>query len=145
MRAVVAADVAHLMLSDIDVSECRFAGTIHLDQLRLEVRCPLATTQSGWHCRVLAPVRWTQRQALAEELHWRAAREPARGDWNSIPNPDGPVPLEPTAPAPVHRALRKAFEDAKDEPAPDVCGGSWPERGVFTRKEVRPTRSGLAH
>ncbi|ASQ93361.1 pentapeptide repeat-containing protein [Streptomyces sp. 11-1-2] len=109
-------DAAHLVLSDIDLSACRFAGTVHLDQLRLEGHCPLAALPHGWHRRRGVPVRWTQRQTLAEEVQWRTARATARSGWILAPDPRGPVPLEPTALAPVYRALRKAFEDAKNEP-----------------------------
>ncbi|MGP3974421.1 pentapeptide repeat-containing protein [Streptomyces sp. 8N114] len=109
-------DAAHLVLNDIDLSACRFAGTIHLDQLRLEGRCPLAALPRGWHRRGQVPVRWTQRQTLAEEVQWRIARETARAGWILVPDLHSPAPLEPTALAPVYRALRKAFEDAKNEP-----------------------------
>ncbi|MEV8061395.1 pentapeptide repeat-containing protein [Streptomyces antimycoticus] len=34
------ADAAHLVLTDVDLTDCRFAGTVHLDQLRLEGRYP---------------------------------------------------------------------------------------------------------
>lgn len=40
-------DAAHLMLTNIGLTSCQFAGTIHLDQLRLEGRCPLAAPPSG--------------------------------------------------------------------------------------------------
>jgi len=105
------ADAAHLSLTGIDLTACRFAGTVHLDQLRLYGRCPLSPAPGGWHRRGLLPVRYTARQTLAEEQHWRAR---AAAGW--APPPDGSAPLEPTELVPLYRELRKAFEDGKNEP-----------------------------
>ncbi|MFF1279094.1 pentapeptide repeat-containing protein [Streptomyces marokkonensis] len=108
-------DAAHLVLTDIDLTDCRFAVTIHPDQLRLEGRCLLAATPSGLHRRGLWPVRWAPRRILAEEHHWRAARAGTdAGIWTVASG--GEQVLEPAALAPVYRQLRKAFEDGKDEP-----------------------------
>ncbi len=108
-------DAAHLVLTDIDLTDCRFAVTIHPDQLRLEGRCLLAATPSGLHRRGLWPVRWAPRRILAEEHHWRAARAGTdAGIWTAASG--GEQVLEPAALAPVYRQLRKAFEDGKDEP-----------------------------
>ncbi|GGK55041.1 hypothetical protein GCM10010094_14380 [Streptomyces flaveus] len=105
-------DAAHLVLADVDLSGCLFTGTVHLDQLRLEGLCffdkvPLNTLR--WH-----PVRFTQRRTLAEEHHWRASRPTAVRGWNVAVFGAGHV--GPAQLAPVYRALRKAFEDGKDEP-----------------------------
>ncbi|GAB2986145.1 hypothetical protein GCM10023080_059640 [Streptomyces pseudoechinosporeus] len=105
-------DAAHLVLADVDLSGCLFTGTVHLDQLRLEGTCsfdkvPLNTLR--WH-----PVRFTQRRTLAEEHHWRASRPTAVRGWNVAVLGAGHV--GPAQLAPVYRALRKAFEDGKDEP-----------------------------
>ncbi|WP_053924646.1 pentapeptide repeat-containing protein [Streptomyces chattanoogensis] len=107
-------DAAHLVLSDVDLTGCRFAGTVHLDQLRLEGRCPLPTTPSGLRWRGPWPVRWTPRRTLAEEQHWRAAEGTAPDGWT--PAAEGVDVLEPAALAPMYRQLRKAFEDGKNEP-----------------------------
>ncbi|MGW2939823.1 pentapeptide repeat-containing protein [Streptomyces sp. NPDC001156] len=107
-------DAAHLVLTDVDLTDCRFAGTIHLDQLRLEGRCLLPGPPSGLRWRGVWPVRWTPRRMLAEEQHWRAARHAAADGWT--PAPDRVGALEPAALAPVYRQLRKAFEDGKNEP-----------------------------
>jgi uncharacterized protein YjbI with pentapeptide repeats len=107
-------NASHLVLSDVDLSSCRFAGTIHLDQLRLHGRCTLATTTAALSRRGLIPVRWTSRQFLAEEQRWRGARGQAGAWWT--PEPDVHPPLEPAALAPIYRELRKGFEDAKNEP-----------------------------
>ncbi|MFJ6727437.1 pentapeptide repeat-containing protein [Streptomyces sp. NPDC091281] len=106
-------DAAHLVLTDIDLTECLFAGTVHLDQLRLEGKCPLAPVPTGVRWRGW-PAHWTPRRTLAEEHHWRASRGSASSGWTSAP--DGAEVLEPAALAPVYRQLRKAFEDSKDEP-----------------------------
>lgn len=107
-------DAAHLVLTDVDLTECLFAGTVHLDQLRLDGLYAFATTPTGLRRRGWVPVRWTPRRALAEEHHWRAGRPTCAGGW--VPAPDGDVPLQPAALAPVYRQLRKAFEDGKHEP-----------------------------
>ncbi|MBL1102700.1 hypothetical protein [Streptomyces coffeae] len=106
-------DAAHLVLTNVDLSECLFSGTIHLDQLRLEGRCPLASAPSGLGRRAWW-VRWTPRQTLAEEQYWRASRGSAGSSWT--PAPEGVEVLRPAALAPVYRQLRKAFEDGKNEP-----------------------------
>ncbi|MFE0376234.1 pentapeptide repeat-containing protein [Streptomyces inhibens] len=107
-------DCAMLSLSDVDLSPCRFSGTFHLDQLRLEGRYLLPTTPSGVHWRGCRPVRWTPRRTLAEEQHWRATRSTGTDGWTSAPR--GVAALAPVALAPVYRQLRKAFEDSKAEP-----------------------------
>ncbi|WP_328891561.1 pentapeptide repeat-containing protein [Streptomyces sp. NBC_00316] len=107
-------DAAHLVLADIDLADCRFAGTIHLDQLRLEGLYLLAAAPSGLRRRGMWPVRWTARRTLVEEHHWRAARHDGANGWN--PAPVGEEILSPAALAPVYRQMRKAFEDGKHEP-----------------------------
>jgi uncharacterized protein YjbI with pentapeptide repeats len=105
-------DAAHLALTDVDLSSCRLTGTFHLDQLRLEGRCAFAAAPTGLHRRGALPARWTQRRTLAEEHHWRAAT----GSTGWTPARSGRSPEQPAALAPVYRQLRKAFEDAKNEP-----------------------------
>ncbi|MEU5257212.1 pentapeptide repeat-containing protein [Streptomyces longwoodensis] len=107
-------DAMHLVLTDVNLSDCHFAGTIHLDQLRLEGRCafaeaPLGLRRHGWRL-----VRWTSRQTLAEEQHWRADRGPTPNGWAGAAAGDE-IP-QPTTLAPVYRQLRKSFEDGKNEP-----------------------------
>ncbi|MFE0039166.1 pentapeptide repeat-containing protein [Streptomyces sp. NPDC059015] len=135
-------DAAHLVLTDVDLTNCLFAGTIHLDQLRMEGLYLLATTPSGLRRHGRLPVRWTPRRTLAEEQHWRASRRTAADGWTAAP--DGAEVLEPAALAPVYRQLRKAFEDGKHEPgAADFYYGEmemrryahdipWGERALLT-------------
>ncbi|MEU1536232.1 pentapeptide repeat-containing protein [Streptomyces fagopyri] len=107
-------DAAHLVLADVDLSRCLFAGTVHLDQLRLEGACTFDTTPSSTCWRRWLPVRFTERRVLAEEHHWRASQPGAVQGWNPAvlgAGRTGPLQL-----APVYRALRKAFEDGKHEP-----------------------------
>ncbi|MGA5068298.1 pentapeptide repeat-containing protein [Streptomyces exfoliatus] len=106
-------DAAHLVLADVDLTDCLFAETVHLDQLRLEGRCPLPEVPAGIHRRRWLPVRWTRRRTLIEEHHWRAARQHTHG-WT--PAPADTDIREPAALAPVYRQLRKALEDGKNEP-----------------------------
>lgn len=107
-------DAAHLVLADTDLTTCRFAGTVHLDQLRLEGLYPLDTAPTGLRWHGLRLVRWTPRRVLAEEHHWRASRHQGAADWTAAPT--GEEVLTPAALAPVYRQLRKAFEDGKHEP-----------------------------
>lgn len=107
-------DAAHLVLADVDLSGCLFTGTVHLDQLRLEGTCSFAEVPPGLHWRRRRPVRFTRRRTLAEEHHWRARQPAAVPGWNAAvlgAGSAGPAQL-----APVYRALRKAFEDGKNEP-----------------------------
>ncbi|MFI2031844.1 pentapeptide repeat-containing protein [Streptomyces buecherae] len=104
-------DAAHLVLADLDLWECLFTGTVHLDQLRLEGACTFNTAPPALHWRRWPPVRFTERRVLAEEHHWRASQPGAVQGWALGTGRAGPLQL-----APVYRALRKAFEDGKHEP-----------------------------
>ncbi|KOG76934.1 hypothetical protein ADK33_32635 [Streptomyces griseus subsp. rhodochrous] len=107
-------DAAHLVLADVDLSPCLFAGAVHLDQLRLEGACTFDSPPSPAGRRRWSLLRFTQRRVLAEEHHWRAGRAGAVRGWNVAVLGAGRV--GPLQLAPVYRALRKAFEDGKHEP-----------------------------
>ncbi|MFX4294716.1 hypothetical protein [Streptomyces bohaiensis] len=120
-------DAAHLVLTDTDLSGCRFAGAFHLDQLGLEGETTFALTPAGRRTGAWRWVRFTKRRVLAEEHHWRAHRAGqaplAAGEehdpelWRSGPDHDTPSTIrQPAAVAAVYRQLRKAFEDGKDSP-----------------------------
>ncbi|MFF7130460.1 hypothetical protein [Streptomyces sp. NPDC008240] len=107
VASVSGVDAAQLVLTDTDLTDCRFTGAFHLDQLRLEGNCTFAEPPKR--------SRWTRRRVLAEEHNWRAAVTtgspgPPRG-WTPGPRTPGTNEL-----ASVYRALRKATEDAKNEP-----------------------------
>ncbi|UOB08015.1 pentapeptide repeat-containing protein [Streptomyces sp. HP-A2021] len=117
LATVVGADVAHLALHNIDVSECEFAGAVHLDQMRVDGWCTFATTPSGWNRRF--PWRWSQRNTLVEEHYWRVrnARHPAEAVARGWATPPQHAPeLKPAAVAALYRQLRKSLEDGKNEP-----------------------------
>ncbi|QIJ62568.1 pentapeptide repeat-containing protein [Streptomyces sp. JB150] len=135
-------DAAHLVLADVDLSECLFTGTVHLDQVRLEGDCSFDTVPPGTHWRRGRPARFTPRRTLAEEHHWRASQPAARG-WNVAvlgAGRAGPAQL-----APVYRALRKAFEDGKNEPgAADFYYGEM-EMRRHDRTTTSRAERGLLH
>ncbi|SCK45636.1 Pentapeptide repeat-containing protein [Streptomyces sp. WMMB 714] len=108
-------DAAHLVLTNLNLAECRFSGTVHLDQLRMEGRCPFPLPNpQGIHWRRGLPVRHTQRLLLAEEQHWRHSMPRSDPGW--LPAPPGADIVEPPALAALYRALRKSHEDSRNEP-----------------------------
>ncbi|MEW1600149.1 pentapeptide repeat-containing protein [Streptomyces sp. NPDC093808] len=115
LTSVGGVDAAHLALHTIDLSMCRFAGAVHLDQLRVDGWCTFATTPTGRGRRF--PWRWSRRNTLAEEHHWRVrtARRPARAHGWTAPPSDAPE-LRPAAVAALYRQIRKSLEDGKNEP-----------------------------
>ncbi|MCM3811421.1 pentapeptide repeat-containing protein [Streptomyces sp. DR7-3] len=111
-------DASMLLLSDTDLSQCSFAGTHNLDQLRLEGRWDLSSAPTGlyWHKGI--PRWWVKRQVIREERDWRAlpSRPPAaRSGWGQPTRGTDPAPGLATITS-TYRQLRKAREDAKDEP-----------------------------
>ena len=116
LQTLRGADAANLSVADVDLSFCRFAGALLLDQLRLEGRCvfdcPPRGIQTGW---AWPPAwRWSSRQSLAEERDWRATTRKHRG-WRIFRSEDA-VEVGPERLAVLYRQLRKAQEDAKNEP-----------------------------
>jgi uncharacterized protein YjbI with pentapeptide repeats len=110
------ADASDLSVADVDLSQCCFTGARLLDQLRLEGRCifdhPPKRLHAGW---AWPPVwRWSSRQSLAEERLWRASR-PKFSGWAKARS-DEPAEVRPERLAGLYRQLRKAQEDAKNEP-----------------------------
>ncbi|MFP3991030.1 pentapeptide repeat-containing protein [Streptomyces sp. E11-3] len=143
LTSVSGVDAAHLALQDIDLSTCQFAGAVHLDQLKVDGWCTFAATPIAWGRRF--PWRWTRRNTLAEEHHWRVrtARHPTRARGWTAP-PEGAHKLRPAALAALYRQLRKSLEDGKNEPdAADFYYGEcemrrhdatrpWAERALLT-------------
>ena len=125
-------DAAHLVLTDVDLSECQFSGAFHLDRLRLEGNCKFAYPPER--------PRWTRRRVLAEEHHWRAlmpGNPAAPRGWTPGPHhPDVAVTPGPDELASVYRALRKATEDAKNEP--DAADFYYGEMAMRRHDRARP-------
>lgn len=110
------ADVAGLACTDVDLSGCRFAGAHHLDALRMDGEIRFARPPAGRWWRP-----WSARGVLAEEAQWRATqRHRGRVRWPGWQPPATQLvadePVGPARMAGLYRALRKAREDAKDEP-----------------------------
>jgi hypothetical protein len=139
LLSVQGANVAGLGVANIDLAQCRFAGAHSLDKLRFETEVSFAA----------APTRlpWDRRQVLAEERTWRATRSDrwAAGDWwpawlYKPYSTTWPTVVEPAQLAGLYRALRKAREDAKDEPgAADFYYGE-----MEMRRHARRGRTGEA-
>ncbi|MFJ8444460.1 pentapeptide repeat-containing protein [Kitasatospora griseola] len=108
-------DAAQLVLTDIDLAKCQFTGAFHLDQIRIGFGCTFARPPSGWRRSGLLPARWSARKVLAEEHHWRAQTGSAgwqQGPYHGLPGAGaGPEDL-----AGAYQQLRKAFEEAGNEP-----------------------------
>ncbi|MFI6340778.1 pentapeptide repeat-containing protein [Streptomyces sp. NPDC050535] len=136
-------DAAHLVISNVDLAMCHFTGTVHLDQIRLEGDCSFNRTPSTTYWRSWRPVRFTQRRTLFEEHIWRSTQPAAAPGWNT--RVSGDLYVGPAQLAPVYRALRKAFEDGKNEPgAADFYYG---EMEMRRHDRTGPTRAerGLLH
>ncbi|MGW5972732.1 hypothetical protein [Streptomyces sp. NPDC055186] len=111
MASLRGADAAHLVLADVDLPGCLFTRTVHLDQVRLEGTCAFDEVPPRRRRRLAG---FAQRRTLAEEHHWRAKQPEAVRGWN--PAVLGAGHVGPAQLASVYRALRKAFEDGKNEP-----------------------------
>lgn len=124
-------DAALVTLTDVDLTKCRFVGLRRADQIVLDGQCVFADGPGG------------RRRVLAEEHHWRAegggARAPHSGIWLRLPEDDagrvelvGPARLEV-----LYRQLRKALEDAKNEPgAADFYYGEMEMRRAATSRRT---------
>ncbi len=139
-------DASFLSLSGVNLSSCLFRGARNLDGLRIEGHRTLGRTPRGvrwaWSW---PPVRWwTWRRVVADEAVWRAAVETTEegadasdvaaesatdlSRWHLPPLHDllsdrsylivsESVAPDPSSIAEIYRALRKADEDAGNEPA----------------------------
>ena len=137
------ADAFNLSVTDIDLSQCRFAGAKLLDQLRLEGRCIFDRPPDGLHAGWTWPLvwRWSSRQSLSEERIWRTTT-PKYSGWAASQSSISAEVL-PERLAGLYRQLRKSQEDAKNEPgAADLYYGememrrlahttSFAERGIL--------------
>ena len=140
-------DAALLILRDIDFSQCRFSEVHHLDQLGLDGECTFAVPPAGLRRGRYGPIRWSRRQVLAEEHHWRAAdrHQGLAAGWEPGPSATPGSTPGPAALAVQYRKLRKAFEDGKDEPgAADFYYGEMEMRRHDRRRTTWGVR-GLLH
>jgi hypothetical protein len=137
LMSVRGVDAAHLVLHDIDLSVCRFAGAIHLDQLRVDGWCTFNSTPVGTSWYRLLPGRWTLRRTLLEEHHWRVRGDlrPTQTRGWSAPPEDVPA-LQPAALATLYRQLRKSLEDGKNEP--DAADFYYGEMDMRRHDTTRP-------
>jgi hypothetical protein len=104
-------------------------------------RHPLRLAPTGWRLRKGIPARLARRRTIAEEHHWRAlapGEPPPPHGW--APGPDHPnvaLTAGPEDIGPVYRALRKASEDAKNEP--DAADFYYGEMEMRRHDHKRPT------
>jgi uncharacterized protein YjbI with pentapeptide repeats len=112
--SLMRANVAGLGLSNVTLTDCRFADAHNLDKMRLEADVTFAAAPSSKSVLVREG-----RQVLAEERDWRAA-QPDQSVWRASLWPDWlgdrPRVLDAGQIADRYRALRKGREDAKNEP-----------------------------
>lgn len=116
-------DATNLTLVGLDLGFCWFLDCYNRDRLRIEGPLRFADSPSGR--------RWTRRQVLAEEYHWRSQYDRHPKDWYSYdrPAPSGEDPVnsavkkgksqagpEAARIQAIYRDLRKGREDAKDAP-----------------------------
>jgi hypothetical protein len=107
-------DATYLVLNNVNLGECLFTGTFHLDRLTLGGQITFAQPPAGWLRHGWLPARWSRRRTVAEEHHWRHRDE--RDGWAPPPDDlDGAGP-EPDGLATIYRSLRKALEDRGDAP-----------------------------
>jgi uncharacterized protein YjbI with pentapeptide repeats len=158
------ANVADLVVSDVDLRSCRFAGAHNLDRLRFEGAIKWPGSLDGWRWKVkpLAPRRpRSSRRTIAEEHEWRSRRRStedavasevaacddvsARWYPKQYESPPwlGSVAetkvLHPSQIARLYRALRKGREDNKDEPgAADFYYGEMEMRRNARRRRGEP-------
>ncbi|MBO3753081.1 pentapeptide repeat-containing protein [Streptosporangiaceae bacterium NEAU-GS5] len=111
-------DASTLVLANVDLTRCQFAGSFNLDKLRLDSGIRFPVPPGGFHRGLVLPFvwRWSRRQMLAEECAWRSCQKKSSG-WTTpkFVHRDADQ-LEPDQIIELYRALRKAREDAKDEP-----------------------------
>ena len=133
LLAVADTDVSRLFVVATDLSSCSFEGAHNLDGIAIESLDAFAMSPGGPYAR---------RRVLSDECGWRAymGRGPRR--WLGLVGPHG---LRQGAESPGrvardYRALRKAREDAKDEPgAADFYYGEMEMRRMARREEMRDT------
>ena len=139
-----------LVLSDIGLEECAFAGAQGLDKLRIDVTCSFQRPPA-WRRDTWWP--FADRRVIFEEVQWRAAHTRGWGardglgsagdSWTvgfsrAIAERDRVLPTALEI-AGIYRDLRKGLEDAKDEAgAADFYYGEMEMRRLAARKTRPP-------
>lgn len=151
LMSLAEVDVADFTVTDVDLAHCLFAGAINLDKLRMGGTTPFArpARRRLAHRQPRTPSRWQAlrrwcsrgdrpvgREMLLEELVARLGPSEALG---ADRDPRGPASRLVTDDqlAVLYRALRKAREDAKDEPgAGDFYVGEMEARRRGSRRSA---------
>jgi hypothetical protein len=155
VTSLARANVADVVLSNVVLNDCRFAGALGLDEVRISADCEFQYTPRFWRWGSL----FTRRRMIAEEFDWRekhAARATVgrgvtpdddddrradsklvgvarRGQGFWLVKHDSLSALDIAA---IYRDLRKGLEDAKNEPAAaDFYYGEMEMRRLANRRE----------
>lgn len=127
---VTGTDLSQFSVSVTDLSRCTFAGAHNLDGIGVESLGAFALAPAGLYSR---------RRVLWDEYRWRASASPAAHRWHDLGG--GEIAEDPPSPGLIardYRALRKAREDAKDEPgAADFYYGEMEMRRMARREDMR--------
>ena len=105
LTSLARANIGELVLSDVVLDDCAFAGAHGLDKVRIGAGCSFEQTPRRWGRR-----RMVRRRMITEELQWRKAHTHRRDKTT-----DGEF-LPAVEIAGIYRDLRKGLEDAKNEP-----------------------------
>lgn len=133
LRYVTDTDVSRLSVSYTDLTRCTFARAHNLDGIGIDSLFAFPWAPRG---------PYTRRRVLWDEARLRVRRR-ASHQWEKIAGPERPeVRVTPEQIAADYRALRKAREDAKDEPgAADFYYGEMEMRRMVCRDRMYAARS----
>jgi hypothetical protein len=128
------------VLSGVALDDCAFARAQGLDRLRIDPTCSFRRPP---RCSLRTPWSFTRRRVLYEEARWRQTHTLG---WASTTDAEPTTTEGPDLPASqiagLYRNLRKALEDAKDEPgAADFYYGEMEMRRLAGRKSRRRYRN----